>query len=264
MPSQKVKRVSGPRLWAIALVVVGILLLLDNFFLLGDFDALALLPLLLVIAGAQILLRGDLIPSAETRTFGITRGSVESATLEISSGEIDVDVRPLSREGRLIAGQYAGESRPYLNVQENYAYLKMDRAHTPWIAFADWQVGLARDLPWQLLVSTHLGQVHLDLSGLIVQDVVVATGVGEIRLVAPSEALGQVYVRSALGNIHIVTPPGGHTRITAEARPMFKVHHDMYRYENPERNLYLSTEPEPGAPLVEIRVSGTFGDVYLA
>ena len=92
----------GPWLWPLALAIVGVVLLLDNFLLLGDFNPTLLWPLLLVIAGAQILLQGDILPVRQAKTFGITRGSVEAGTLDISAGEIDVNVRALRREGRLI------------------------------------------------------------------------------------------------------------------------------------------------------------------
>lgn len=251
-------------MWAVLLLVAGLVFLLDNFLLLGDFNAVALLPLLLVVIGAQILLRGDIVPGTDTRTFGITRGSVESGTLEISSGEVDVEVRALQRDGRLIAGQYAAQSRPYLNVQNNYAHLKMDRAATPWLTFADWQVGLARDLPWQLLVSTHLGQVNLDLSGVILQDAVVATGFGHIRLICPTEALGPLYLRSTLGNIYVVTPPGYRTQVVVRGSRLFPVRVDDRRYERVQPGVYLARDATEDAPLVEIIVSGTFGDAYLA
>lgn len=254
----------GPILWPVVMVAFGIILLLDNFLLLGDFNTAALLPLILVIAGAQILLRGDLFSDSGGTTFGITRGSVESAALEINSGAVDVDIRPLGREGRLIAGQFAAGARPVLDVQDTHAQLKMNRANTPWYAFGDWQVRLAQDLPWQLYVSTHLGQAHLDLSALVIQDVMVATGIGEIRLTAPLEALGQIHLRSALGDIHVKTPPGYHTVIVVNAGWMFRVNHDEYRYQSPEPGVYVAVDADEQAPLVEIYVSGTFGDAYLA
>ena len=262
--AQKTKQTHGPWLWPLILVIVGVILLLDNFLLLGDFEAWKLLPLLLVIAGAQVLLRGDLLPSSESHTFGITRGSVESATLEISSGEIDVDIRPLQREERLIAGQYAANSRPYLQVQDNYAHLKMERRRTPWYSFSDWHVSLAHNLPWQVLISSWLGQAHLDLSDLIIQDLVVGTGFGEIRLIAPPEALGEIYLQSALGNIFVTTPDGYNTQIITEGGWLFRVHHDEDRYENPEPNTYVATDAAEDAPLVVIRIRGTFGDAYLS
>jgi hypothetical protein len=263
LPARKAERRNGPGLWPVLLVIVGVVLLLDNFLLLGDFNAVALLPLLLVVAGAQILLRGDLLTSTETRSFGITRGSVESGTIEISSGEIDVDIRALQREGRLVAGQFAVGSRPRLDVQDTYAHLIMNRADTPWLCFADWQIGLAHDLPWQFLVSTYLGQVKADLSNLITHEAVIATGFGDIHLVCPPEAFSTLYLRSTLGNIHVATPPGYNARIIVDAGRLFKVHADVYRYENPDPNTYLSTEVDEGAPPVTIHISGTFGDAYL-
>ncbi len=257
------RKTGTPWLWAVILVIVGVVLLLDNFLLLGDFDASTLLPLLLVVAGAQILIRGDLLPSSEPQSFGITRGSVESGTLEISSGEIDIDVRALHREGRLIAGQFAGSARPQLDVQDTYAHIRLDRSDTGWLSFNDWRVGLAADLPWQVLVSTSLGQVNADLSDLIVHDGYIATGIGDIRLAAPREALGPLYVRSTLGNIHINTPLGCNVRIVINGGWMFRVKHNIYRYENPETDVYVSVDPAVGSPLVEIHISGTFGDAYL-
>src|SRR5690606_10101307 len=154
---------------------------------------------------------------SEARTFGITRGSVESATLEVSAGAIDVDIRALQREGRLIAGQYAAGARPKLNVKDSYTHVLMDRASTAWFSMADWQVGLAKDLPWQVLVSTHIGQIELDLSELIMHEAVVASGLGDIRFVVPLEAFKPLFLRSTFGNIYVVTPPTYRARVRVEA-----------------------------------------------
>ncbi len=253
----------GPWIFPLAITAIGILLLLNNFLLLGDFNIGALWPLLLVLLGATILLRGDFTPSAEGRTFGITRGSVEQGTLEISSGEIDVMIRALQQEGRLIAGQFASNARPALRVNDTHTYLKMDRASTPWLSFADWEMGLARDLPWQILISTHLGQVNLDLSSLIIQEVGIGTGLGDIRLVAPFEALGEIKVRSTLGNIHIITPVGHRTRIIVQMGRLFKVHADERRYAETEAGIFEAYDADESAPLVVIHINGTFGDAYL-
>lgn len=255
----------GPWIWPLGVAVVGVVLLLNNFLLLGDFNVVNLWPLLLVIIGAQILLRGDLVPSDDARTFGITRGSVESGTLEISSGAIDVGIRALGPDSeRLIAGQYAAQARPALRVDDVHAHLKMDRSYTPWLSFADWEVGVTDDMPWQFYVSTHLGQVNVDLSQLIVDRGVVATGIGDIRLVSPGEALDALYVRSALGNIHVVTPPGYRTRVFVSDGRFFGVHCDETRYHEVEPGVFMSIDPDDSAPLTEIHVSGTFGDAYLA
>ncbi len=258
----RAKSSHGPWMWPLGLVIIGLILLLHNFLLLGDFTVLNLWPLLLVVLGAWILLRGDLVPSEDGRTFGVTRGSVESATLEINAGEIDIKLGELQREGRLIAGQYANQSRPALQVVNNHAHIKMDRASTPWLSFADWQIGVSPDLPWQLLTSSHLGQVDLDLSHLIIHNAVIATGIGDIRVVCPYEAFEPLYVRSALGNLHLVTPPGYRVQIKVAESRLFKVYADENRYEQQD-GVYVARVADPEASLVEVHLSGSFGDAYL-
>lgn len=261
---KRAKPIAFPMLWAMLIVVVGVMLLLNNFSLLGGLNVIALLPLLLVVAGAQILLRGDFIPNAQSRDFGITRGSVESATLEIGSGAIDVEILALQREGRLIAGQFAINSRPQLDVRETYAHLKLFRSNTPWWSYADWKAALAQDLPWQILVTTHLGQANLELAQLIVHDVVVGTGIGDIRVIAPKEAFNPLYLRSTFGNIHILTPVGYQTKIVVKETRLFTVKFDPQRYETSAKGVYLAKEADETMPVVEIQISGTFGDAYLA
>jgi hypothetical protein len=258
------KETRGPVLWPVLLVIFGVLLLLDNFLLLGDFNVAGLLPLLLVVAGAQILLRGDLLPESRTRSFGITRGSVEAGTLEISAGAIDVEVHPLTQPGRLIAGQFGAESRPRLTSEGSHATLRFYRADTPWYSFGDWQIGIARDLPWQVFASSHVGQLSVNLEGVIVQDVIVASGIGDIHFVCPTELLGTIQIRSTLGTIHILTPVGVDAQIMTEAGLMCTVHHDATRYQLVEPNVYTSLEADDSTPLIEVRVSGGVGDIYLA
>ena len=246
------------------MTVFGIVLLLNNFLLLGDFNALSLWPLALVIIGAMILVRGDVLPSAEGRTFGITRGSVELATLEISAGEIDVQLRGLQQEGRLIAGQYALASRPAMRVSDTHTHLVMSRSATPWYSLSNWELGLAKDLPWELFISTHLGQINLDLADVIVKNAVLASGIGDIRVIAPVEVLETIQIRSTLGNIHLITPVGYRTRITVQRGRFFGVHADENRYTEYEDQTFVALDPNDGAPLVEIFASGTFGDIYLS
>src|SRR5689334_6258722 len=116
-----------PFIIPLLLIGIGVVLLLKNF---------------LVVAGLQLLLRGDIGLTWQGQTFGITRGNVQSAALEASSGELDVKIRALRREGRLIAGQYSGRSRPNLNVRGDHAQLTMQRGQTWPFTWADWEIGL--------------------------------------------------------------------------------------------------------------------------
>jgi hypothetical protein len=259
-------RYKGPLIWPLALVIIGGLLLVGNFLLLEEFNILDLWPLLLVILGAQVLLRGDLVPDDAARPFGITRGSVESATLEINAGEIDVDIADMpDNTERLIAGQYAADSRPALDVDNLHAHLMMQRSDTPWLSFADWQMQLSPYLPWQLVMSSSFGQVTLDLQALIIQNALVSTGVGDIHMVAPYEAFEALYCHSTLGSVYLTTPPGFNVRVSVEGGRFFGVQVDETRYDvaDDDETVFYSLDPDDDAPMVDIVVRGTFGDVYL-
>lgn len=267
MTAQRQTRGSrGPILWPLVIMIIGVLLLLSNFLLLGSFNITGLLPLVLVGIGVWLLLRGDVVPSDDYRTFAITRGSVEEATLEISSGEIDVAIRAMQEDmpERLIAGQFAPGARPSLNFSGNHAFLKMRRYQTPWIAFADWELGLARQLPWQLAISASVGQVVVDASDLILNGALIATGTGDIFMSLPYESLDAIAIRSTFGNIQLTTPPGVNARIYVEPGRFFKVNADLARYEEIEPNVYLSRDADAEAALVEVSIRSTFGDAYLA
>jgi hypothetical protein len=262
MTMQATRETRSPLLLPLAVAAVGLALLLENFLLLGGFRVSTLLPLLLVGAGAWLLIRGDL-GTRSARSFGITRGSVESALLEISAGAADVILGGGSREERLIEGQFARASRPDLQVDGVHAHLKFNRSRTPWFSFADWQMRLASDLPWHVLATTSLGQVNADLGGLIVEGATIATGLGDIRFVCPAEAFSALALRSAAGDIHVVVPPGQAARVHVTASRAFGVRVDETRYQQVAPGLYESVRPDPASTMVEIHVRGTFGDAYL-
>lgn len=253
----------GSWFFPLILIIIGIVLLLNNFLLLGDFDATRLLPLILVAVGAMVLLRGDILPTSQSRSFGITRGSVESGTLEVQAGAIDVNLRRLQREGRLIAGQFAENSRPVLDSIDTHANIFMHRRQTPWTAFNDWLVALAHDLPWQIYISSSMGQINADCSGLILQSAVIASGISDIQFTCPQETLEEIHLQSALGNIHVLTDIGQHVIVHVKKTRLFDVQVDFQRFEEVEPNVYATRDADLGAPITHITVQGTFGNAYL-
>lgn len=243
---------------------LGVVLLMGNFYLLAGFNVTALWPLALVGLGGVLLLRGDLPAGDATRPFAITRGSVEAAALEVHAGEIDVRFHALPQTGRLIAGQYARDSQPRLTTDENRALLFFDRAATPYLSFADWELGLTRDLPWEIALTSTLGAVTLDLSGLIMQRGLIATGIGDITLTVPQEAFEPLMMRSSLGTIRVLTPPGAPVQITAQATRLFKIHADPARYDRFADDTYIARDADASRPAIRISVQGVFGDAYFA
>jgi len=253
----------GPVIWPLLLVGVGILLLLHNFLFLGDFDLISLWPLTLVVVGAIILLRGDASPSNDGRTFGITRGSVESATLVVQSGEIDVSLGALEHHERLAAGQYAHQSRPALNVDGTHARLMLDRSRTPWLSWVDWQIGLAPNLPWEINIGSHIGQIDCDTSGLILNGALASTGFGDIRWVGPLEALQPIALRSTLGTIQFIAPASANVRVIISQGMLSKLHVNEQLYTRNEDGSYSKTGHDASSPVYEVFIYSRVGDVFL-
>ena len=252
----------GWMLFGLALLALGVVLLLQNFLFLSGIDIVQFWPLLLAAVGFALLLRGDWFTGG-SKAFGITRGSVVSGTLEVSAGAVDVRGHALTKEGRLIAGQFAAGARPSLEVDNSHASLRFDRSATPLLSLSDWDLSLARDLPWDIRISTWLGAVNLDLAGLIVQRGQVGTGFGDIRLTCPQEAFEPIVARSTLGAIRLEAPPGTHARIYVTGSRVFRTHVDTNRYEVVAPNVYLTRDAIPGQPATEFHVRGVFGDCYL-
>lgn len=253
----------APILWPILLVIAGVLLLLHNYLLI-DLNVWEYWPLILVLVGLQLLWRGDIAPSWQAQTFGITRGSVQDGLLEISSGEIDVKVEALQESGRLVAGQYTARSRPSLSVRNNRVTLSMQRGQTWFFSLADWEVSLAADLPWTMLASAHLGQIDVDMRRLIVKRGYFASGIGNVRLVCSERGGGSLIARSTFGDVRLAIPPQVPAIIHVEASPLVRVirHSRQYR-ELPDRTVVTTAYHETDAPPLEITVSSTFGNIHL-
>ncbi len=257
----------APLVLPILLVGIGVLLLLKNFLLIENLDIFQYWPVLLVLAGLQILTRGDIGITWHAQTFGITRGNVQTASLEAISGELDVKIRALRREGRLIAGQYTGRSRPVLNVRGNHARLIMQRGQTWPFSLADWEIGLAKDLPWRLLVSTHLGELDIDLHGLRIDQANVASGLGDVRLVVSDvndgSQSGDVRACSTFGNVTLIIPPHVEAVVRIERKPLARLQIDEARFLMLEPGVYATLGYEQSAAPINAELTSTFGTVRL-
>ncbi len=251
-----------PFLWPVLIVVVGVLLLLDNYLLLS-LDVVNFWPVLLIFLGLQLLWRGDFALSWQAQTFGITRGSVQSGLIEISSGEVDVKLKALTKPGRLAAGQYTARSRPNLNVRNNRAALTLRRGNTWLFSLADWDVNLTPDLPWALLASSHLGQLELDLRGLDISRAYMASGIGDIRIVAPDRPAGPILARSTFGDVRLAVPEHVPAIIHVHSGPFCRIiRHSRQFRQRPDQTI-VTAAYEPDHPAIEITLASTFGNIHL-
>ncbi len=254
----------SPFLIPLVVLIIGGILLLNNFFLI-DADITRFWPVMLILLGMQILIRGDLAPSWQAQTFGITRGSVESASLEINSAEIDVRLKGLKRVGRLISGQYTARSRPRLSVRNNHATLAMQRSDTWLFSLADWDVALAQDIPWKILMSAHLGELQADLRGLQIERAHIATGIGNIKVICPDREVGTLYIRSTFGEVQVTVPPDVPAIVRTDVSPFSKVIVAGNALKADSTGKFYATPTyRADQPAIQLTVAATFGNILLA
>jgi len=258
------RRPSFSLLGPLALVGLGIVLLLNNFLLLGDVQLDNLWPLGLVALGLVVLVRGDLSPNDQARRFSITRGSVQSATLEINAGDVDIHLGALpgQQQERLTVGSYAPTARPSLTVNDAHALVRMDRSEAGWNSLADWEAYLVQDIPWGIYTSTSTGQQIIDLTELVLAEAHLNSGIGAVRLSLPRECLegAQVEVWAALASVTLITPPQVRAMVQAQGRFM-RLTADPQRYQLTDEG--WQSLAEESAPLLRVQIRGTFSDVRL-
>jgi hypothetical protein len=254
----------APFFFPLTLVLVGLVLLLNNYLLIQA-DLVQFWPLLLILIALQLLWRGDLAPSWGAQSFGITRGSVQAASLEVNSGEIDVRLNGLERAGRLIAGQYTARSRPKLVVRHNQAALALRRGDTWLFSLADWELGLAKDLPWAVVMSSHLGALQVDWRGLELRQAHLATGFGDIEVIAPDVPTGEIYLQSSFGDLQVYIPQQTPARIQIQAGPLARIIADERDFFPVGDGTYVNAayrdQAEGGAQVLFLKA--TFGNVVL-
>ncbi len=249
-------------LWALILVVIGALILLNNY-LLVDFDIRRWWPGLLVILGLQVLIRGDQGLSWATQNFGITRGSVETASLQANSGDLDMQLSALAQPGRLVAGEYTARSRPQLQTTGTHAALSMERGHTWLLSLADWDIQLARDLPWTLALSSFLGEIRADLRSLALEKASIATGIADIYVVLPEGGSSAIMLRSSLGNLEVTLPEATEAVLDIQASRFFDVRLKNARWQPLGPGQYATPAHETALDVCHVIVRGTFGGLTL-
>ncbi|PJF42164.1 MAG: hypothetical protein CUN50_05240, partial [Candidatus Thermofonsia Clade 1 bacterium] len=171
--------------------------------------------------------------------------------------------RALRREGRLIAGSYTARSRPDLAVRGETARLSMQRGRTWLFSIADWEIGLARDLPWNVLLSTFLGELEIDLRGVPINRAELGSGFGDIRLVLP-QLVGQgVRAFSTFGNVSLAVPEGCAALVRLRRKPFTRLQIDERYFMRLEDDLYATLNHAEAERPIYAEIGSTFGTLRL-
>lgn len=199
--------------WPIVLVVVGVLLFLD-FSGLARIDAVELLrswwPVALIVLGIVVLI-GAIWPRGrgieETIAVPVAPADTGEVTIKFGAGSLDVG---RGRSGVLVEGTLEGGGRRR-ELGPNRIELESD-AMQIWPGFGQtmrWRLGLVPDLPLRLRLEGGASRSMLDLTELLVTELVVKTGASDTRVILPRAVdRSTVRVEAGAAQVTIEVPEG--------------------------------------------------------
>jgi len=188
----------GNLFWGFVLILVGVLFLLSTTGILKGISPWELIwPIGLIGLGLWILI-GHLLgrqSAGETRQVTIPLEGATSAHVKIvhGAGRLSLDSR--AAPGELLTGSFSGGVQSSLDRSGSEVKVKLrvpDYAfpffNWGWSRSIDWSVGLSRDIPFSLDVSTGANESILDLTDLRVTKLQLHTGASATKVSLPANA----------------------------------------------------------------------------
>jgi hypothetical protein len=200
-------------LWPVTLAGIGLALFVD-FAGLADIDAVAFLarwwPVALVVLGG-VLLIGAVWPRGrgieETVSIPAAAGIPGEVVIKFGAGRLDIGP---GRTGVLVEGSLGGGGRRR-ELGPNRIELESDVTQI-WPGFGDtirWRLGLVPDLPLRLRLEGGASRSTLDLTDLLVRELVVKSGASDTRILLPRGVeLCSVRVEAGAAQVTIEVPDG--------------------------------------------------------
>ncbi|WP_299029328.1 DUF5668 domain-containing protein [uncultured Thermanaerothrix sp.] len=260
----------GRRLfWGSALLLLGVLLLLENLGLL-PFSAWAFFwPLALIWLGIWLLLRPRARLEALSRTITIPLGNAREAHLRLDHGAGRLVLHALEDAGTLFLRGECGGGVPEVRREGERLDVRLrlepDAMLLPWVEGSEgyrWALAVTPHLPLDL--ECHLGanQAHLDLSRLHVRHLILETGASETTLILPAQGQGSAHLKSGVAALKIQVPPTMAARIHVQSG-LAGVNVDAQRFPY-AGEVYESPDYATATNRFEIHVETGLGSVEIS
>jgi len=258
--------------WAVVLILVGLLLLLNNLDILNVNVWGLIWPLFLIGAGLSILW-GLLFgwPSVEAEEAAIPLEGAAQARVHVKHGAGRLRVDAGAGPGELVAGTFGGglEHRvrregDSLNVEMRISRGAFPDMFFPWTwgpgRTLDWTFGLNPKTPLALHFETGAGEAKLDLTNLQVTDMHLETGASSTNLTLPANAgHTQARVEAGAASVTVRVPSSVAARIQTEAG-LASITVDRNRFPR-ESGEYRSPDYDTASNKVDLRVEAGVGSI---
>jgi Cell wall-active antibiotics response 4TMS YvqF len=204
----------------------------------------------------------------KTETISQELGTAKQAEIFLTSG---INVLHVSEgpSDTLIAGKVETSSRERLErtfeMKGDTGVFRLESKGTtnffPWFSNntgRDWDVQLSPEIPLALTLKSGVGEVHLDLSKLMVTDLELSTGVGKTTVDLPVTGQIKASIEVGVGETTIHIPEGMAARIEATAGlGNVKVSENFGRNGDD----YVSSDYDTATNRIDLKVTGGIGQV---
>ena len=213
------------RMWPLILVAVGVDLLIPRRSALGTLVSLMLVVAVFVggfwLSGAR--LRASL--PGETETVSVPIGNASRARIRFSPPVAALEIEALASSDALLEGTVpesgSGQVRANSEISGTTADVDVTASGAfigPMIGTQDeaWRFGLSSAVPLELEISSGMGLVEADLTGLTVEGLEVELGIGRTVITLPAGGNFSGRLSGAIGQTTIIIPKGTavHVRMT--------------------------------------------------
>ncbi|MCC7359383.1 MAG: hypothetical protein IT317_07895 [Anaerolineales bacterium] len=226
------------RLGALLFVALGALLLAANLNLLAPAAQRVVAvgwPVVVILAGAWVLLWGRAPAGVAAPTFTLARGEAARGALEARAGTTDVTVRAWAPSdgaaAPLASGNVAVLCGPWVSAQDGRARVRLSTSLAmALLANQPWAVALGPGLPWELRWQSSLGDLTLDLRGLEVSQAALGSTLGHVDLTLPEAGQPEIDVRLSLGNLTVRVPETMAVRVKVRRGRLAALRPDARRF----------------------------------
>ncbi len=216
--------------WGSLFIVAGALLLLSNLGLLAFLNIniwKLIWPIFIIAMGVWTLWAATRGPEAlEREELSIPLGGITNGKLKLSFGAGQVHVHERSGMDELLKGSFVGGVEHHIRTENDLTKVKLkpssaDFVHTfmPWSWGArEWDLGLNRDVAWQLYFEMGASDAQIDLTDLRVVDLKVETGASNTDITLPANA-GHTHVDldGGAASVQFTIPEGVAARIHVDS-----------------------------------------------
>jgi len=259
----------GTLFWGSVLVILGLVLLLNNFGILGNFNIWQLMwPAFLILLGIWILFGRVFGKSTQVEHARVPLNGAQRARVRMQHGAGKLHVYAKDLPNDLAEGDFGGGLD--LNTRrEGDALVVRMGVPVQWFPFSwlpgdtlDWSVGLKRGLPMSLDFETGANESEINLSELQVSELQLKSGASSTRVHLPQNA-GQTRVSIEVGaaSVDLYVPNGVAGRIRSRGGiSSLKV--DTARFPR-AGEYYQSTDYETAANKVDIDIQMGVGSTTI-